>query len=88
MLCICVFQVAIVVINIVFLVCGPGFPWNPKAVGTMGRDSSSHTGGYAAFPGDETPDDTYQPPEYQLTSYNNTDTILLFLLCAQHYMHV
>jgi len=56
--------VAIVVINIVFLVHGPGFPWNTKAVGTMGRDSSSHTGGYAAFPGDETPDDTYQPPEY------------------------
>jgi len=51
------------VINIFFLIRGPGFPWNPKAVGTMGRESSK-PGGYAAFPGDETPDDSYQPPEY------------------------
>ena len=63
-MCVLFVQVAIVVVNIVFLVRGPGFPWNPKAVGTMGRDPSSHTGGYAAFPGDETPDDSYQPPEY------------------------
>jgi len=55
--------VAIVVINIIFIIRGPGFPWSPKAEGVM-TPGLSREDGYAAFPDQDTSDDNYQPPEY------------------------
>lgn len=56
-------QVAIVVLNIFFIVRGPGFPWNPKAEGVM-TSGLAKEDGYTAFPDQDISDDNYQPPEY------------------------
>lgn len=57
---------AIVIINVFFIIRGPGFPWNPRAEGVMtpGLSREDAYGGYGAFSDQDASDDNYQPPEF------------------------